>query len=73
MRHYGAEHPAVAARFVQAVDEIATLSTDAAVRAALTRQLDALAAQIGPGSGSDPASTERGLSAIAAVRARHGL
>jgi uncharacterized membrane protein len=56
LRHYGATHPAVVARFLQAVSELHLLGDDPAVDDALLAQLDALTEQLRSGSTSDPAA-----------------
>ena len=56
MRHYGADHPSVVRRFVQAVVELASLCPEPDVTAALLAQLDALAQQL-HASDADPATT----------------
>ena len=69
IRHYGAEHPAVVQRFVQAVAELALTCTDSAARAALVTQLEALDEQI-RATAADPAGNSELLTLIAQERVR---
>ncbi|WP_458040949.1 MULTISPECIES: DUF2254 domain-containing protein [Bacteria] len=69
LRHYGAEHPAVVKRFVQAVSELSLVCASPEVDAALVAQLEALDAQI-RGNTTDPASNSAMLTLIAEQRAR---
>ncbi len=69
LRHYGAEHPAVVKRFVQAVSELSLVCASSEVDAALVAQLEALDAQI-RGNTTDPASNSAMLTLIAEQRAR---
>ncbi|MDO8381551.1 MAG: DUF2254 domain-containing protein [Microbacterium sp.] len=69
LRHYGAEHPAVVTRFVQAVSELSLVCASSEVDAALVAQLDALDEQI-RGTTADPASNSAMLTLIAEERTR---
>ena len=69
IRHYGAEHPAVVRRFVQATSELSQLCSDPEVDAALVAQLDALDQQIRDAA-ADPASSSELLGLIAETRVR---
>ncbi|WP_396642361.1 DUF2254 domain-containing protein [Microbacterium sp.] len=69
LRHYGAEHPAVVKRFVQAVSELSLTCASREVDVALVAQLDALDEQI-RGHTADPASNSAMLTLIAEQRAR---
>ena len=69
LRHYGAEHPAVVQRFIQAVSELSLVCDSSEVDDALVTQLDALDEQI-RGSTADPASNSAMLTLIAEERAR---
>ena len=69
IRHYGAAHPSVTDRFLQAVSELHPLIDDADVDDALLAQLDALALQLQSSSG-DPATIDVMLSKTRETR-RH--
>ncbi len=69
IRHYGAEHPAVVKRFVQAVSELALTCTDPAADVALLAQLEALDEQI-RATAADPAGNSELLTLIAEERVR---
>lgn len=71
VRHYGAEHPAVVTRFVQAASELSQLCADAEVDAALVAQLEALDEQI-RATTADPASNSEMLAMVAETRVRLG-
>lgn len=69
IRHYGAEHPAVVRRFVQAVSELSLVCSSREVDVALVAQLDAADEQV-RSNAADPASNSTMLTLIAEERAR---
>jgi uncharacterized membrane protein len=69
VRHYGAEHPSVVQRFVQACLELSSLCGDPQVDAALLAQLDALSQQLRV-SGADPGATTELVALTAEARAQ---
>jgi len=69
IRHYGAEAPAVVTRFLQVVSDLAFVSKDPEVLAALGAQLDALESQL-LASPQDPASATRLRDLARALRER---
>ena len=69
IRHYCTDHPAVVTRFVQVVDELASLCEDPAVRTALVAELDALSDQLRLRT-DDPATTRDLLARTAEIRQR---
>ncbi|MCP2635808.1 DUF2254 domain-containing protein [Microbacterium sp. HD4P20] len=69
IRHYGATHPSVTTRFLQAVSELHLLTDDAEVEDALLAQLDALTAQLQSSDG-DPATIDTMLSQTRETRRR---
>lgn len=69
MRHYAADHPEVATRFIEMIGEISSLSADSEVTAELQAQLDALGRQL-RGSHDDPAAREAVLSLVEKCAAR---
>lgn len=67
MRHHGADSPALVARFLQAIDELAYRTDEAGAREELGRQLDALEEQLRALAG-DPAAARESLARLAASR-----
>lgn len=72
MRHHGADSPALVARFLQAIDELAYGTDEGGVHEELGRQLDALEEQL-RGLDDDPAAVRESLARLAASRERLDL
>ncbi|WP_194410314.1 DUF2254 domain-containing protein [Microbacterium cremeum] len=69
LRHYGATHPAVVSRLLQAIAELHLLCADHDVEVALLAQLDALAEQLRSSTG-DPVVVATQLVETSALRTR---